>query len=108
MNLELEKFLEQGGNKGINSLPRKEVDRGQQLFLNRSHQKALGAKRGHDNQENKGVTSLRLIIGKLAKNPSKKRGRKRQKELLLECGKLMIDSGRMKDLSSYSFTNPSQ
>jgi len=43
----------------------------------------------------------------LAKNPGMKRGRKRQKELLLECGKLMIDLGRMKDLSKYSFkTSP--
>jgi len=49
-----------------------------------------------------------LILGKSAKNPGKKRGRKRQKELLLECGKLMIDSGKMKDLSSYSFINPPQ
>jgi len=35
---------------------------------------------------------------------AKKRGRKKQNELLRECGKLMIDSGKMKDLTSYSFT----
>jgi len=39
------------------------------------------------------------------RNPGKKRGRKKQNERLMECGKLMIDSGKMKDLTSYSFTN---
>jgi len=39
------------------------------------------------------------------KNLGRKRGRKRQKELLNECGKLLISSGKMKELTSYSFTN---
>jgi len=39
------------------------------------------------------------------KNPGKKSGRRRQNKLLSECGKLMINSGKMKDLTSYSFTN---
>ena len=30
---------------------------------------------------------------------------KRQNELVIECGKLMINSSKMKDLTSYSFTN---
>jgi len=60
-NLELEKFLEQGSNKGIKSLPQEELDRVQQLFLNRSNQKDIGVKRGHDNQENKGVKSMGLV-----------------------------------------------
>jgi len=107
-NLELEKFLEQGGNLGINSIHQEDVDKVQQIFLNKAHQTAAGVKRGHDNQENKGTSSIGSITGKLRKNPGKKRGRKRQKELLLECGKLMIDSGRMKDLSSYSFKTPPQ
>ena len=34
-NLELEKFLEKGTNKGIDSLPQEEFDRVQQLFLRR-------------------------------------------------------------------------
>lgn len=38
-------------------------------------------------------------------NPGRKRGRKRQNELLTDFGKLMINSGKMKDLTSYSFTN---
>jgi len=32
-NLELEKFLEQGTSKGIESLPQEEFDKVQQLFL---------------------------------------------------------------------------
>ena len=43
--------------------------------------------------------------GLAPRNPGKKRGKKKQNELLMECGKLMIDLGKMKDLSSYSFTN---
>jgi len=43
--------------------------------------------------------------GLASKSIGKKGGRKKQKELLIECGKLMIDSGKMKDLTSYSFTN---
>lgn len=39
------------------------------------------------------------------RNPGKKRGRKKKNELLMEYGKLMIDSGKMKYLTSYSFTN---
>lgn len=40
-----------------------------------------------------------------SKNPGRKRGRKRQKEFLNECGKLLIKSGKMKELTCYSFTN---
>ena len=67
-NLELEKFLEQGGNLGINSIPQEDVDKVQQLFLNKSYQTAAGVKRGHDNQENKGTSTIGLITGKLTKN----------------------------------------
>jgi len=100
-NLELEKFLEQGGNLGIKSIPQDDVDKVQHIFLKKSNQTIARVKRGHDNQENKGTSSIGLITRKLTKNLGK-RGRKRQKELLLECGKLMIDSGRMKYLSRYS------
>jgi len=47
------------------------------------------------------------ILGHSDRNPGRKRGRKSQNELLIECGKLMINSGNMKDLTSYSFKNPS-
>ena len=51
-NLELEKFLEQGTNKGIDSLPQEEFDRVQQLFLRRYQRKAAGVKRNYDSQKN--------------------------------------------------------
>ena len=56
-------------------------------------------------QEHKGVKTLKSTPGLATRNPGKKRGRKKQNELLMECGKLMIDLGKMKDLTSYSFTN---
>ena len=40
-----------------------------------------------------------------SKNPGRKRGRKKQNELLTECGKPMINSGKMRDLTIYSFKN---
>ena len=46
-----------------------------------------------------------LPPGLAPRNPGKKRGRKKQNKLLMECGKLMVDSGKMKDLTSYSFKN---
>jgi len=46
-----------------------------------------------------------LPPGLAPRNPGKKRGRKKQNKLLMECGKLMVDSGKMKELTSYSFTN---
>jgi len=48
---------------------------------------------------------MKVNPGLATRSTSKKRGRKKQKELLMECGKLMIDSGKMKDLTNYSFTN---
>lgn len=48
---------------------------------------------------------MKSTPGLAPRNPGKKRGRKKQNELLMECGKLMIDSGKMKDLTNYSFTN---
>jgi len=48
---------------------------------------------------------MKLDPGLATRNLGKKRGRKKQNELLMECGKLMIDSGKIKDLTSYSFTN---
>jgi len=47
----------------------------------------------------------KTTLGLVNRNPGKKRGRKKKNELLMECGKLMIDSGKMKHLASYSFTN---
>jgi len=102
-NLELEK----GTNKGIKSLPQEEFDRVQQLFLRRYQTKATGFKRNYDSQDNKGVKQMESISGYSTKNPGKKRGRRRQNDLLSECGKLLINSGKMKDLTSYSFTNTS-
>jgi len=76
----------------------------QQLFLWRCQAKGFGVKRNHDSQGNRGVKMMEATLGHAPKKLGRKRGRKRQNELL-ECGKLMINSGKMKDLTSYSFTN---
>lgn len=47
----------------------------------------------------------KATLGHAPKNLGRKRGRKRQIELLIECGKLMINSDKMKDLTNYSFIN---
>jgi len=51
------------------------------------------------------VKTLKTTSGLAPRKPRKKRGKKKQNKLLMECGKLMIDSGKMKDLTSYYFTN---
>ena len=65
----------------------------------------MGVKTNHDSQDNEGVKTMKATSGLAPRNLGMKRGRKKQNELLIECGKLMIDSGKMKDLTSYSFTN---
>ena len=104
-HLDLEKFLELGTIKGMDSLPQEEFNRVQQLFLWRTEEKGTGVKRNHDSYYNGGIKTMEAIEEQDPKNPGRKRGRKRQNELLIDCGKLMINSDKIKDLTSYSFTN---
>jgi len=104
-NLDLEKFMEQGKNIGVDSLPKEDYDRVQQLFLWRSQVKGAGVKRNHESQEPSGVKMMENPRAQSPKNSCRKIGRKRQNELMNECGKLLINSGKIKDLTSYSFTN---
>ena len=48
---------------------------------------------------------MKSTPGLATRNAGKKRGKEKQKDLLMACGKLMIDSAKMKDVTSYSFTN---
>jgi len=104
-NLDLEKFLEQGTTIGVDSLPKEGYDKVQQLFLWRSQSKGTRVKRNHESQEHNGVKMMENVQAQYPKNSGSKRGRKRQNEMLNECGKLLINSDKMKDLTSYSFTN---
>lgn len=104
-HLDLENFLEQGNTKGMDSLPKEEFNRVQYLFLWRTHTKGSGVKINHDNQDSEGVKTWKATSGLAPRNPGRKRGRKRQNELLIECGELIIDLRKMKDLTSHSFTN---
>jgi len=75
-NLDLEKFLEQGITKGVDSLPKEGFDRVQQLFLWRSQMKCSGVQRNHDSQENRGVKTMEDTLMHSSKNLGGKRGRK--------------------------------
>jgi len=75
------------------------------LFIWKNQAKGVDRQRNTKRQGNKGVKTMKNTPGLAPRNPGKKRGRKKQNELLMECGKLMIDSSKMKDLISYSFTN---
>lgn len=101
-NLDLEDFLIQGTKDRIDSLPPKEFNRVQQLFIWKTQNKGPERQRSKEKQSSEGVKTAKPIPGL---PPRKKRGRKKQNELLMEYGKLMIDSGKMKDLTSYSFAN---
>ena len=89
----------------MDSLPQEEFNGVQQLFLWRTQEKGSRVKRNHDIQDSEVVKTMKAASGPAPRNPGKKRGRKKQNELLIECGKIMIDSGKMKYLISYSFTN---
>lgn len=104
-NLDLEGFLIQGTTGEVDSLPQEELNRIQQLLLWKMQVKALERGKFIDKQDNKGTKTIKMTPGLATRNPGKKRGRKKQNELLMECGKLMTDSGKMKELASYSFTN---
>lgn len=104
-NLDLEGFLKQGTREGVYSLPPEEFHRVQQLFLWKTQTKGLEEKGRNERQGNEGVTAMKTTPRLAPRIPGKIRGRKKKNELLMECGKLMIDLGKMKDLSNYSFTN---
>jgi len=76
-NLDLEKFLEQGKIIGVDSLPKEDYDRVQQLFLWRSESKGFGVKINHESQEPSGVKMMENIQAQSPKNSGRKRGRKR-------------------------------
>ena len=104
-NLDLEGFLMQGTKGGIESLPQEECNMIQQFFSWKPQERRLEKGKNIHKQEHKGVKTMKLNPGLATRNPGKKRGRKKKNELLMKCGKLMIDLGKMKDLTSYSFTN---
>ena len=104
-NLDLEGFLKQGTREGVDSLPPEEFNRVQQLFLWKTQTTGLEKQGNHERQGSEGVKAMKTTPGLAPRYPGKKRGKKKQNKLLMECRKLMIDSGKMKDLSSYSFTN---
>jgi len=54
---------------------------------------------------NHGRKAVKSTVELAPRNSGKKRGIKKKNEILLECGKLMIDLGNMKGITSYSFTN---
>lgn len=58
-NLDLEKFLEQGMTKGVDSLPQEEFYKVQQLFLWISQSNGSGVKRNHEIQEHRGVKMMK-------------------------------------------------
>lgn len=76
-NIDLEKFMEQGMTKGMDSLPKEAYDRVQQLFLWRSQLTGSGVKINHASQENIGVKMMEETHAQSPKNPGRKRGRKR-------------------------------
>jgi len=104
-NLDLEGFLSNGTMGGVESLPQEECNRIKQLFLWKTQAKGLVEANNIERPGNHGMKAVKSTPELDPRNPRKKRGRKKQNELLMECGKLMIDSGKMKDLTSYSFTN---
>jgi len=72
-NLHLQKFLEQGTTKGVDSLLKEEYGRVQQLFLWRSQSKVTGVKRNHESQEYRGVKMMEERQSQSPKNLGRKK-----------------------------------
>ena len=89
----------------MDSLPLEKFKRVQQLFIWKTQTIGLEKQGNNERQGSEGVKAMKTTPRLAPRNPRKKRGRKKQNELLMECGKLMIDLGKMKELSSYSFAN---
>jgi len=90
-HLDLEGFLKQGTMVGVDSLPQEYFNRVQQLFIWKTKVNGLERQNDVEKQGNEGVKTMKSTPGLAPRNPGKKRGRKRQNELLMEFGKLMID-----------------
>jgi len=95
----------QGTTGGIDSLPQEHCNRIQLLFLWKVEERGLDKGKTIDKEEYRGVKTMESTRGLATINARKKRGMKKQKDLLMEFGKLMIDLGKMKYLTCYSFTN---
>ena len=80
-NLDLEKFLEQGITKGVDSLPKEEFDRVKKIFLWRSQTKCFGGKINHDSQEKRGVKTMEDT----RIHSSKNLGRKEEEKDRMSC-----------------------
>jgi len=104
-HLDLEGFLKQGTMGGVDSLPQEEFTRVQQLYLWKTQTIGMDEQSSIVRQGSEGVKTMKNTPGLAPRCSGKKRGTKKQNALLMECGKLMIDSGKMKDLTSYSSTN---
>lgn len=77
VHLDLEKFLEEGTTRVVDSLPQDAFNRVQQLFLWRTQAKGYGVKINHDSQDKGGVKTMEATKGQTPKNPGRKRGRKK-------------------------------
>eukprot|EP00253_Pinus_taeda_P013184 PITA_13184 len=91
-NLDLEGFLKQGTKEVVDSLPQEEFHRVQQLFIWETQNKGSEKLRKNEKQGNGGVKAMKVTPGLAPRITGNKRGRKKQNGLLMECGKLMIDS----------------
>jgi len=104
-HLDLEGFLFQGTTGGVDSSLQEELNRIQQWFLWETHAKGYEKGNNSKKHDNKGVKTIKTTPGLATRNPGKKRRWEKKNQHLMECGKLMIDSGKMKDIASYSFKN---
>ena len=76
-NLDLEWFLHQGTTSGVESIPKEEIIRIQQLFLWKTQAKGFEEVNNTDKQRNEGVKAAKITLGLAPRYPRKKRGRKK-------------------------------
>ena len=101
--LDLNSIMEKWKQKGIDKVPEEEINRINHLFLARQDAISKGMKQGRGATKSLGIKSQTLHHTQASSQYKRKRGRRSDKEALLELGQLLINSGKMKALEAFSF-----
>ena len=103
--LDLNSIVEQWKQKGLDKIPEEEINWVNHLFLTRQDAASKGIKRGRGATKGLGIKSQTLHHTQASSHHKKKRGRRSDKDALLELGQMLINSGKMKALEAFSFSS---
>ena len=103
--MDLNTVVEQWKQKGVEHIPKEEIDRVNFLFLTRQDAELKGLKRGFGATKGLGIKAQVLNQANHNVRHRKKRGRRTNDEALHELGQLLLNSGKMKTLEAFTFSS---